>query len=180
MVSQRCKMMVKTELNKLGLNYVVVELGMAEIMEEITPEQREELRVNLKKSGLELLDDKRSTLVEKIKYVITELIDYDDEEQKASYTEFISQKMGYDYTYLANIFSEVNGVTIQQFIILNKVERVKEMLIYDELSLTEIAYRLNYSSSAHLANQFKKITGLTPSYFKQLRKKRKIILKAKK
>jgi AraC-like DNA-binding protein len=176
MVSLRCKMMVKTELKKLGLNYVSVELGMIEILEEITPEQREQLKINLKKSGLELLDDTRSILVEKIKNVIIEMIHYTDEEPKVNYSEFISEKLGYDYTYLSNIFSEVKGITIQQFIILNKIERIKELLLYDELSLSEISYRLNYSSAAHLSNQFKKMTGLTPSFYKQLKKKRTINL----
>jgi AraC-like DNA-binding protein len=122
---------------------------------------------------LELLDDKRSILIEKIKNVITELIHYSDELPRVNYSDYISEKLGYDYTYLSNIFSEVKGTTIQQFIIINKIERVKELLLYDELNLTEIAYKLHYSSVAHLSNQFKKITGLSPSFFKQLKQKRK-------
>jgi AraC-like DNA-binding protein len=172
MVSQRCKMMVKSELQKLGLNYVIVNLGMVELMEEIVPEQREQLKINLKKSGLELLDDKRSILVEKIKAIITEMIHYSDEEPKVNYSEFISEKLGYDYTYLANVFSEVKGITIQQFIILNRIERIKELLLYDEMTLSEISYKLNYSSAAHLSNQFKKMTGLTPTYYKYLKQMR--------
>jgi AraC-like DNA-binding protein len=166
-------MIVKEELKKLGLKYVVVDLGMVEVMEEITPEQRELLKANLFQSGLELLDDKRSILIEKIKNVITELIHYSDELPRVNYSDYISEKLGYDYTYLSNMFSEVKGTTIQQFIIINKIERVKELLLYDELNLTEIAYNLHYSSVAHLSNQFKKITGLSPSFFKQLKQKRK-------
>lgn len=172
MVSLRCKMMVIEELKKLGLKYIVVELGMAEILEDITPKQREQLKNNLLKSGLELLDDKRSILIEKIKNVIIEMIHYSDELPKENYSDYISEKLGYDYTYLANTFSEVKGITIQQFIIINKIEKVKELLLYDELNLTEISYKLNYSSVAHLSNQFKKVTGLSPSFYKQLKKKR--------
>lgn len=173
MVSLRCKMMVKEELKKLGLHYVIVDLGMVEILEDITLAQRLQLRENLKKSGLELLDDKRSILIDKIKNLIVEMIHYSDELPKVNYSEYISEKLAYDYTYLANIFSEVKGITIQQFIIMHKIEKVKELLIYDELNLTEISYRLHYSSVAHLSNQFKKITGLTPTFYRQLKNKRK-------
>jgi AraC-like DNA-binding protein len=173
MVSQRCKMMVKTELKKLGLRYVVVDLGLVEILEDITKTQREQLKTNLLKSGLDLLDDKKSILIEKIKNVITEMIHHSDELPVLNYSDFISKKLNYDYTYLSNIFSEVKGMTIQQFIIINKIERVKELLLYDELNLTEISYKLHYSSVAHLSNQFKKVTGLSPSFFKQLKQKRK-------
>lgn len=176
MVSQRCKMMVKEELKKLGIWYVVVDLGIVEILEDITPEQHEQLKLNLMKSGLELLDDKRSILVESIKNVITEMIHHSNEVPRVNYSEFISTKLGYDYTYLANVFSEVQGVTIQQCIIVNKIERVKELLLYNELSLTEIAYRLDYSSVAHLSNQFKKITGLTPTFYKGIAEKRRLNL----
>lgn len=173
MVSLRCKMMVKEELKKLGLHYVIVDLGMIEILEDITQEQRNLLKENLLKSGLELLDDKKSILVEKIKNVITEMIHYSDELPKVNYSDYISEKLNHDYTYLANVFSEVKGITIQQFIIIHKIERVKELLLYDELNLTEISYKLHYSSVAHLSGQFKKITGLTPSFYKQLKEKRK-------
>jgi AraC-like DNA-binding protein len=172
MVSLRCKLMVKEELKKLGLKYVVLDLGMVEILEDITLEQREQLKKNLLKSGLELLDDKRSILIEKIKIVITEMIHYSDELPNTNYSDYISEKLGYDYTYLANIFSEVKGTTIQQFIIVHKIERVKELLLYNELTLTEISYKLHYSSVAHLSNQFKKVTGLSPSYYKQMKEKR--------
>jgi AraC-like DNA-binding protein len=120
-----------------------------------------------------LLDDKRAILVEGVKNVIIEMIHYSDEVPKVNYSDFISEKMGYDYTLLANVFSEVKGITIQQFIIINKIERVKELLLYDELTLTEISYRLHYSSVAHLSNQFKKITGLTPTFYKGIADKRR-------
>jgi len=172
MVILRCKFLVKEELKTLGLHYVSVDLGMVEIMEEMTQEQHDLLKKNLLKSGLELLDDKRAILIEKIKNVIIEMIHYSDELPTDNYSEYISKKLDYDYTYLSNIFSEVKGITIQQFIINHKIERVKELLLYDELNLTEISYRLHYSSVAHLSNQFKKVTGLSPSFYKQLKQKR--------
>ncbi len=165
-------MMVKEELKKLGINYVVVDLGQVEILEVITEAQREQLGKNLMKSGLELLENKKSILIEKIKNVITEMIHYSDVLPKVNYSNYISEKLGYDYTYLANTFSEVKGMTIQQFIIMHKIERVKELILYDELSFAEISYRLHYSSPAHLSNQFKKVTGLTPSFYKKLKQKR--------
>jgi len=166
-------MMVEEELKKLGIRYVIVELGMVNILEDITQDQRDQLKKNLLKSGLELLDDKKSILIEKIKNVIVEMIHYSDELPKVNYSDYISEKLGYDYTYLANTFSEVSGITIQQFIINHKIEKVKELLLYNELNLTEISYKLHYSSVAHLSNQFKKVTGLSPSFYKQLKQKRK-------
>lgn len=173
MVSLRCKMIVKVELKKLGLQYFIVELGVVDLMEDITFNQRDQLKINLFKSGLELLDDKKSILIEKIKNVITEMIHYSDELPKVNYSDFISEKLNYDYTYLSNIFSEVKGITIQQFIIIHKIERVKELLLYHELNLTEISYKLHYSSVSHLSKQFKKVTGLSPTFYKQLKQKRK-------
>lgn len=172
MVSLRCKMMVKAELDKLGILYKAIDLGTVETFENIDDEQWEQLKNNLLKSGLELLDNKKSILIEKIKNVITELIHYSDELPNVNYSDYISEKLDYDYTYLANTFSEVKGITIQQFIIINKIEKVKELLLYDELNLTEISSKLHYSSVAHLSNQFKKITGLTPSFYKNLKQKR--------
>ena len=172
MVSLRCKMLVKEELRKLGLQFIVVDLGTVEIMGDLTRDQHDQLKANLLKSGLELLDDKKAILIEKIINVIVEMIHYSEDIPKVNYSDFISEKLDYDYTYLSNIFSEVKGITIQQFIIIHKIERVKELLLYDELNLSEISYKLNYSSVAHLSNQFKKITGLTPSYYKQLKRKR--------
>ena len=173
MVSLRCKILVQEELKKMGLAYAVVDLGMVEILNDITKEKRTQLSNSLLKSGLELLDDKRSILIERIKNVIIQMIHYTDEIQKYNYSEYISKKLDYDYTYLSNTFSEVTGITIQHYIINHKIERVKELLLYDELNLTEIALKLHYSSAAHLSNQFKKVTGLTPSYYKKLRLKRK-------
>ena len=171
MVSLRCKMVVKDELKKLGLHFIVVDLGEVEIMEDLTQTQHDILKESLLKSGLELMDDKRSVLIEKIKNVIVEMVHYADELPKINYSDYISEKLHYDYTYLSNLFSEVKGVTIQQFIILHKIEIVKELLLYEELTLTEISYQMQYSSIAHLSNQFKKITGMTPSQFKLLKYK---------
>ena len=177
MVCIRCKMVVKAELEKLGLHYIVVELGEAEIMEDISAEQHDQFKEALLKSGLELLDDKKSVLIQKIKNVIVELIHYSEEPLAINFSDHLSQKLNHNYTYLANLFSEVQGTTIEQFIIAHKIERVKELLVYNELNLTEIAYLMHYSSVAHLSAQFKKVTGLTPSHFKQLREKRLTCLK---
>ena len=173
MVSARCKMVVKDELKKLGLHFIVVDLGEVEIMENISNDVRDKLKSALFNSGLELMDDKKAVLIEKIKNVIIDMIHYSDEVPKMNYSDYISEKLQHDYTYLSNIFSEVKGITIQQFIIIHKIERAKELMLYDELNLTEISYKLHYSSVAHLSNQFKKITGLTPSHFKQLKDKRR-------
>lgn len=176
MVSLRCKLIVREQLEKLGLRAVVVDLGLVEIADEISSGQRDELAKNLLKYGLELLDDKKSILIERIKNTIIEMIHYADEPPTQNYSDFLSEKLQYDYTYLSNIFSEVKGITIQHFIIMHKIERVKELLLYDELNLTEISYKLHYSSVAHLSNQFKKITGLTPSFFKKMKQSRKVNL----
>jgi AraC-like DNA-binding protein len=173
MVSNRCKMAVKEELKKLGLHFIVVDLGEVEIMEKISIEKREELKAALLSSGLELMDDKRAVLIEKIKNVIIEMVHHTDEIIKINFSNFLSEKLGHDYTYMANLFSEVQGTTIEQFIISHKIERIKELIIYDELNITEIAWKMNYSSVAHLSNQFKKATGLSPSHFKQLKDKRR-------
>jgi AraC-like DNA-binding protein len=173
MVSMRCKMVVKEELNKLGLHFIVVDMGVVDSMEDISTEQRDQIRIALHKSGLELMDDKKAVLIEKIKTVIIEMVHYSDELPKTNFSDYLSEKLNYDYTYLANLFSEVQGTTIEKFIIAHKIERVKELIIYDELSLTEIAWMMHYSSIAHLSNQFKKITGLTPSHFKKLKTKRR-------
>lgn len=172
MVSLRCKLLVQQELDLMGLKHAVVELGMVDILSDFSNEQRELLRNNLLKSGLELLDDKKSILVDKIKNVIIEMIHHNEILPKVNYSDFISEKLGYDYTYLANTFSEVKGTTIQHYIILHKIEKVKELILYDELTLSEISFKLHYSSAAHMSNQFKKITGLTPSYYRQLKAKR--------
>lgn len=173
MVSNRCKMVVKEELNKMNLHFIVVDLGEIDIMENISMIQREQLKAALLISGLELMDDKKAVLIEKIKNVIIEMIHHSDEVTKINYSDFIAEKLDFDYTYLSNIFSEVKGITIQQFIIVHKIERIKELIIYGELNISEIAWKMNYSSVAHLSNQFKKITGLSPSHFKQLKDKRR-------
>lgn len=166
-------MLVKAHLERLGLHYTTVELGEVDILENISARQRDQLDKSLKKAGLELMDDKKAMLVEKIKNVIIEMIHYADEPPLTKYSVFISEKLNYDYTYLANLFSEVRGITIEHFIIIHKIERVKELLVYDDLNLTEIAEKLSYSSVGHLSNQFKKTTGLTPSHFKKLKEKRR-------
>ncbi|WP_228452247.1 helix-turn-helix domain-containing protein [Chryseobacterium sp. c4a] len=172
MVSLRCKMVVHQELERLGIKNAIVDLGTVELLEDISTELRQILKENLLKTGLEVLDDKKSILIEKIKNVVIEMIHYSEELPKENFSDYVSEKLGYDYTYLANTFSEVKGMTLQHFIIINKVEKVKELLLYDELNLTEISYKLNYSSVAHLSNQFKKITGLSPSFYKQLKQRR--------
>ena len=173
MVSNRCKIMVKDELKKLGLHFVMVNLGEVEIMEDITPEQREQFKVALLESGLELIDDKKAVLIEHIKNVIVEMVHYADEMPKVKFSNYLSDKLHYDYTYMANLFSCTEGVTLEHFIVLHKIEKVKELIIYDEMNMTEIAWKLQYSSVAHLSNQFKKVTGLSPSHFKQLKVRRR-------
>jgi len=166
-------MVVKDALDNLGLHPIMIDLGIVEIAEELSESQREKLKKVLLFSGLELMDDKKSMLIEKIKNVIIEMVHYSEEMPKVNYSDYISQKLGQDYTHMSKIFSEVKGITIEHFIIFHKIERVKELLLYDELNLTQISYILDYSSVAHLSKQFKKITGLTPSYFKQLKNKRR-------
>jgi AraC-like DNA-binding protein len=169
-------MVVKDELTKLGLHYTTVELGEAEILEDISVSQHDLFKAALLKSGLELMDDKKSILIQQIKDVIVELVHYSEEPLAVNFSVFLSRKLNHDYTYLANLFSEVQGTTIEQFIIGHKIERVKELLVYNELNLTQIAYLMHYSSVAHLSTQFKKVTGLTPSYFKQMKEKRRSML----
>lgn len=171
MVSIRCQQMVKIELEKLGLEaeYILVDLGVVDIRQGITPEQRMQLKKNLRKTGLEVLDNKKTILIDKVKDLITQMIHHSDTLPKVNYSDHISAKMKYDYTYLSNVFSEVKGITIQQYIIVHRIERVKGLLLHEELSLTEIAGKMHYSSVAHLSNQFKKITGLSPSFYKQLK-----------
>jgi YesN/AraC family two-component response regulator len=173
MVSNRCKLAVKDELKKLGLHFIVVDLGEVEIMEKITFEKREMLKEGLLHSGLELMDDKKAILIEKIKNIIIEMVHHTDEAIKINFSDFLSDKLKHNYTYLANLFSEVQGTTIEHYIILHKVERIKELIIYGEHNITEIAWKMGYSSVAHLSTQFKKVTGLSPSHFKQLKDKRR-------
>ena len=173
MVSLRCKMVVRAELAKLGLHCIALDLGVVDILEDITDTQYTELRGNLLESGLEILDDKKTILIERIKNVIVDMIHYNDTmPTNVNYSDYLSEKLHYDYTYLSNVFSVVKGITIQQYIINHKIEKVKELLLYDELTLTQIADKMHYSSVSHLSNQFKKMTGLTPSFFKQMKRKR--------
>jgi AraC-like DNA-binding protein len=173
MVCIRCEMVVKSELEKLGLKNNAIKIGEADLPEGARPEQLKQLDIALRRSGLELMDDSRSILVEKIKNVIVELVHYTEEQIKINLSDYLSEKLNYDYTYLANLFSEVKGTTIEKFYLAHKIEKVKELIVYDELNLTEIAYKMHYSSVAHLSNQFKNITGLTPSHFKKLKNKRR-------
>ena len=174
MVSLRCKMLVKEELERLEIQFGIIDIGVVELLEDITIKQREELKRNLQNFGLILHEDKKSILIEKIKNTITEMIQYSDDCPKMNYSDYISEKLNYDYTYLANVFSEVKGITIQQYIILNKIERVKELLLYDELNITEISYKLHYSSVAHLSGQFKKVTGYSPSIYRKMQQNQEV------
>lgn len=166
-------MVVKSELEKLGLDYYDVKIGEADLKGSVPEEILNKLDVSLKKAGLELMNNKKSILVEKIKNSIIELVHYTDEQIKVNLSDYLSEKLNHDYTYLANLFSEVKGITIEKFYLTHKIEKVKELIVYDELNLSEIAHKMHYSSVAHLSNQFKKITGLTPSHFKILKNKRR-------
>ncbi len=176
MVCVRCKNLVKSELDKLGLHHTRVELGEVEIMEDMSEEQLNLLNVSLKQAGLELIADKKSILVEKIKAAIIELVHHTDDQINVNHSDYLSAKLNHNYTYLAHLFTEVKGITIEKFYLTHKVEKVKELLMYDELSLSEISFKLHYSSVAHLSNQFKKMTGLTPSQFKHLKCKGRLAL----
>jgi len=178
MVCIRCQMAVKYELEKLGLHHTRVELGETEIMEDLSAELRDNLSNSLKNIGLELIDDKKTILVEKVKTTIIELIYSSDNQIKTNLSDYLREKLNHNYTSISNLFSEVKGTTIEKFYVTQKVERVKELLVYDKLNLTDIAFKLNYSSVAHLSNQFKKITGLTPSHFKNLRINKSIARKS--
>lgn len=176
MVSLRCKMVVKSVLEKILVPFNVIELGEVQTPDDLTPKQMEELKQSLLKFGLELLEDKKSMLIEKIKNIVVEMIHYSDEPPLLNFSSYLSEKLDYDYNYLSNLFSEVTGTTIEHFIISHKIERAKELLVYNELTLTQIAEKLHYSNVAHLSNQFKKVTGLTPTFFKAMKHKRIIAL----
>jgi AraC-like DNA-binding protein len=169
-------MIVKDVLSRLGLSFATVELGEAALTENPSTHQREELRSALLVYGLELMEDHKSMLIEKIKHLIIELVHYSEEQLTVNLSEYLHQRTQFDYTYLSNLFSEVQGTTIEKFFICHKIERVKELLVYDEMTLTAIAYQMHYSSVAHLSNQFKKVTGLTPSHFRKLSDKRRSML----
>lgn len=173
MVCSRCKMVVKSELSKLKINPISVELGEVEIEEVLNENQKKELSKALLSFGFELLDDKVSITIEKIKTLIVELIYNQNISLKTNLSTYLSQELSQDYSSISNLFSEVEGTTIEQYYISLKIEKVKELLMYDELTLSEIAYQLNYSSVSHLSNQFKKVTGFTPTYFRQLKEKKR-------
>lgn len=168
MLSGRCKKIVSETLNKMGLHFVIVNLGEVRIKESITKEQREELKITLHECGLELMDDKEAMLIEKVKNIIIDMIHSDDDLPKIKLSLYLSRQLNYNYTYLSNLFSKIEETTLEHFLLLHKIKRVKELILYDELNLTEIAWKLNYSGVAHLSHQFKKITGFTPSLFKSL------------
>jgi AraC-like DNA-binding protein len=172
MVSGRCKSIVQGQLTALGLRGGPVELGEVELLDYPTVAQHHQLRLALLSAGLELLDDKKAQLIERIKATIVVMVQGEELAPKTTHSEYLSGRLQHGYTYLATLFSEATGTTIEQHIIHHKIELVKELLLYDELNLTQISYRLNYSSVAHLSNQFKKVTGLTPSFFKKLRHQR--------
>lgn len=172
MVSIRCKMAVKSALDSMGIQFRSIELGEVDVVDDLSEEQLMTLNKKLQEFSLVLMDDKKAKLIEKIKNVVVEMVHYSDYLPEINYSEFLSKKLHQDYTFLSGLFSEVTGTTIEHFIIAHKIEKVKELLLYDELNLTEISYKLNYSSVAHLSNQFKKVTGLTPTYFKKLKQYR--------
>lgn len=171
MVSERCILAVKAALSHFQLHFVMMDMGEVDILEDISDEDMQKLKLMLLQSGLELMEDNKIILIEKIKSIVIEMIHFSSDVPLMNYSDHISSKLNYDYTYLSNIFSEVKGITIQQYIILNKVEKIKELISYNELNFTEIAYKLHYSSAAHLSNQFKKVTGLTPSQYKNIKYK---------
>ena len=170
MVCNRCILVIQNELDKLGVTVKNIKLGEVTLEKELTSEEREHLNKTLLSLGFEIIDDKKSRIIEKIKNLIINLVHHQDSETKINLSELLSNELHHDYNYLSNLFSEVEGTTIEKYFIAQKIEKVKELLVYDELSLSEIAFRLHYSSVAYLSNQFKKVTGLTPSHFKKIRK----------
>ncbi len=172
MVSIRCRKIVHDKFEKLGLAYKGIDMSEVEVKDNITLKQREKLREELFLSGFELLDDSKAGMIEKIKDAIIDLVHYSEELPKIKNSDFLSDKLDYDYTYMANLFSEATGITIEHYIISQKIERAKHLLLFDDLNLTEIAYKLNYCNVGHLSQQFKKVTGLTPTFFKHLKQKK--------
>ncbi|PKQ46142.1 helix-turn-helix domain-containing protein [Confluentibacter flavum] len=174
MVCSRCRMLVKSELEKLGLQLLSVDLGVIDTLEPVTEQQKHDIAATLKVFGFELIDDKKSKAIEKIKTLIIDLVHHKNNELNVNLSEYISNHLLQDYAMLSNLFSEVEGITIEKYFILQKIERVKELLMYDEMSLSEISFLLHYSSVAYLSNQFKKITGFSPSHYKQLKDKKRM------
>ena len=176
MVCNRCIMVVQQELEKLGIAVENVKLGEVLLKNELTAKERQAMSMALEPLGFYVIDDKKSRVIERIKTIIVEIVHYQDNELKTNLSDLLSKELHHDYNYLSNLFSEIEGTTIEKYFIAQKIEKIKELLVYDELTLSEIAARMNYSSVAYLSNQFKKVTGLTPSYFKQIREdKRKSI-----
>lgn len=173
MVCNRCKMVVKAELEKIGHQLISVELGEVELKERITNQQKQQINSTLTALGFSLIDSKKSRLIEKVKNLIVELVHHQNSELKTNLSELLTTELQHDYTYISNLFSEVEGTTIEKYFITQKIERVKELLVYDELSLSEIAHLLNYSSVAYLSSQFKRVTGFTPSHYKQIKEKKR-------
>ncbi len=171
-----CKVVVKDALEELQIHPLKIELGEIEIQEDITGDEKKRLNNKIKKAGLELLEGKQGTLIEKIRKVVVDYVYHTEEKIITNFSDFMSKKLNYNYTYLANFFSEIEATTIEQYVIAMKIERIKELIMFEEYTLTEIAYKLHYSSVSHLSSQFKKVTGLTPSHFKNLKKKRRIAI----
>jgi AraC-like DNA-binding protein len=173
MVCSRCMMAVENELKKLDIHSTNIKLGEVELERDLTPEQKAQFEKALTTLGFELIDDKKSRIIEKIKNIIIDQVHHSDFDNKTNLSDILSRELNHDYNYLSNLFSEVEGTTIEKYAIAQKIEKVKELLVYDELSLSEIAFKLNYSSVAYLSNQFKKVTGLTPSHFKQIKEQKR-------
>jgi AraC-like DNA-binding protein len=173
MVCNRCIMVVENELEKLGFNPVEISLGEVGFDRELTPEEKQTIGSHLQKFGFELIDDRKSRLIGQIKTAIIELVHHQGNDLRTNLSDYLTNRVHHEYSYLSNLFSEVEGTTIEKYFIAQKIEKVKELLVYDELTLSEIADRLNYSSVAYLSSQFKKVTGLTPSYFKSIREIRR-------
>lgn len=173
MVCNRCIMVVQNEMDKLNLAVKNIKLGEVVFENELSEEQKTTIDKALSPLGFELIDDKKSRIIEKIKNTIIQLVHHQDSGLKNNLSEVLSSELHHDYNYLSNLFSEIEGTTIEKYFIAQKIERVKELLVYDQLSLSEIAFQLNYSSVAYLSNQFKKVTGLTPSHFKQIKENKR-------
>lgn len=172
MASDRCKTIVKEELNKLGIHFNSVELGEVEITQNISDKKLQMIDIALKKSGLEIIINNKSHIIEKIKEAVNDLVYYSENETKPNFSDFITEKVNFDYNYLSKIFSETEGITIEKYLIIQRIERAKELMVYEGLKLIDVAFKLQYSSVAHLSNQFKKVTGLSPYYYLQTRGKR--------
>lgn len=173
MVCDRCVLVVAGELKKIGINAQKITLGEVTLEKELTADQKEQLDQALLDLGFEPIDSKKGRIIEKIKTVIINMVHHSDHDEKTNLSDLLSKALHHDYNYLSNLFSEVEGITIEKYFIAQKIEKVKELLVYDELSLSEIALRMHYSSVAYLSNQFKKVTGLTPSHFRQIREEKR-------